>query len=111
VPLILTRGAEWFAAYGTEKNGGPKLFSISGHVARPGSYEAALGKVTLRELIYGQGYAQGMRGGGKLKAVIPGGSSTGVLTAAEIDIAMDFDSVAKAGSSLGSAATIVGDEA
>jgi NADH-quinone oxidoreductase subunit F len=110
VPLILTRGAEWFAAYGTEKNGGPKLFSISGHVARPGSYEAALGKVTLRELIYGQGYAQGMRGGGKLKAVIPGGSSTAVLTAAEIDIPMDFDSVAKAGSSLGSAGTIVVDE-
>jgi NADH-quinone oxidoreductase subunit F len=110
IPLILTRGAEWFAAYGTPKNGGPKLFSISGHVARPGSYEAALGKITLRELIYGQGYAQGMRAGGKLKAVIPGGSSTAVLTAAEIDIPMDFDGVAKAGSSLGSAGTIVLDE-
>jgi NADH-quinone oxidoreductase subunit F len=110
VPLILTRGAEWFAAYGTEKNGGPKLYSISGHVARPGSYEAALGRITLRELIYGQGYAQGMRGGGTLKAVIPGGSSTAVLTAAEIDIPMDFDGVAKAGSSLGSAGTIVVDD-
>jgi NADH-quinone oxidoreductase subunit F len=110
VPLILTRGPEWFAAYGSEKNGGPKLYSISGHVARPGSYEAPMGKITLRDLIYGDGYAQGIRGGGKLKAVVPGGSSTPVLTAAEIDIAMDFDGVAKAGSMLGSAGTIVMDD-
>ena len=110
VPLILTRGALWFAAYGNEKNGGPKLYSISGHVARPGSYEAPMGKITLRELIYGQGYAQGIANGRKLKAVVPGGSSTPVLTAAEIDIAMDFDGVAKAGSMLGSAGTIVMDD-
>jgi NADH-quinone oxidoreductase subunit F len=110
VPLILSRGAEWFASYGTEKNGGPKLYSISGHVARPGSYEAPMGKITLRELIYGQGYAQGIRGGRQLKAVVPGGSSTPVLTAAEIDIPMDFDGVAKAGSMLGSAGTIVMDD-
>ncbi len=110
VPLILTRGAEWFAAYGSEKNGGPKLYSISGHVVRPGSYEAPMGKVTLRDLIYGEGYAQGIRGGRKLKAVVPGGSSTPVLTASELDVAMDFDSVAKAGSMLGSAGTIVMDD-
>ena len=110
VPLVLTRGADWFAAYGTEKNGGPKLYSISGHVARPGSYEAPMGRITLRELIYGQGYAQGMRDAGTLKAVVPGGSSTPVLTAAEIDIPMDFDGVAKAGSMLGSAGTIVMDD-
>jgi NADH-quinone oxidoreductase subunit F len=110
VPLILTRGAEWFAAYGSEKNGGPKLYSISGHVARPGSYEAPMGKITLRDLIYGEGYAQGIAGGRKLKAVVPGGSSTPVLRADEIDIAMDFDGVAKAGSMLGSAGTIVMDE-
>jgi NADH-quinone oxidoreductase subunit F len=110
VPLILTRGAEWFASYGTEKNGGPKLYSISGHVARPGSYEAPMGKVTLRDLIYGEGYAQGIKNGRKLKAVVPGGSSTPVLTAGEIDIAMDFDGVAKAGSMLGSAGTIVMDD-
>ncbi len=110
VPLILTRGAEWFASYGTEKNGGPKLYSISGHVARPGSYEAPMGKITLRDLIYGEGYAQGIRGGRKLKAVVPGGSSTPVLTAGEIDVAMDFDGVAKAGSMLGSAGTIVMDD-
>ena len=110
VPLVLTRGAEWFAAYGSEKNGGPKLYSISGHVARPGSYEAPMGRISLRELIYGEGYAQGIAGGRKLKAVVPGGSSTPVLTAAEIDIPMDFDGVAKAGSMLGSAGTIVMDE-
>jgi len=110
VPLILTRGAEWFATYGNEKNGGPKLYSISGHVARPGSYEAPMGKISLRELIYGAGYAQGIAGGRKLKAVVPGGSSTPVLTAAEIDMPMDFDGVAKAGSMLGSAGTIVMDE-
>jgi NADH-quinone oxidoreductase subunit F len=110
VPLILERGASWFASYGTERNGGPKLYSVSGHVSRPGSYEAPMGKLTLRELIYGEGYAQGIRGGRKLKAVVPGGSSTPVLTAAEIDVAMDFDSLAKAGSMLGSAGTIVMDD-
>jgi NADH-quinone oxidoreductase subunit F len=110
VPLILERGAEWFASYGTEKNGGPKLYSISGHVKRPGSYEAPMGRVTLRQLIFDEGYAQGIRDGRKLKAVVPGGSSTPLLTADEIDVAMDFDSVAKAGSMLGSAGTIVMDD-
>jgi NADH-quinone oxidoreductase subunit F len=110
VPLILERGAEWFASYGTEKNGGPKLYSISGHVVRPGSYEAPMGRITLRDLIYGEGYAQGIKDGRKLKAVVPGGSSTPVLTADEIDIAMDFDGVAKAGSMLGSAGTVVMDD-
>ncbi len=110
VPLILARGAEWFASYGTEKNGGPKLYSISGHVVRPGSYEAPMGRITLRDLVYGEGYAQGIRGGRRLKAVVPGGSSTPVLTASEIDVAMDFDGVAKAGSMLGSAGTIVMDD-
>ncbi len=108
VPLILDRGADWFASYGTEKNGGPKLYSISGDVARPGSYEAPMGKVTLRQLIYD--YAGGMRPGRKLKAVIPGGSSTPVMRADEIDVPMDFDSIAKAGSMLGSAGTIVLDD-
>ena len=108
VPLILERGPEWFAALGTEKNGGPKLFSISGDVVRPGSYEAGLGKITLRQLI--QDYAGGVKPGRKLRAVIPGGSSTPILRADEIDVAMDFDSVAKAGSMLGSAGTIVMDD-
>ncbi len=110
VPLILTRGADWFASYGSEKNGGPKLYSISGHVVRPGSYEAPMGKITLRDLVYGEGYARGIRAGRKLKAVVPGGSSTPVLTAAEIDIPMDFDGVAKAGSMLGSAGAVAMDD-
>ncbi len=110
VPLVLTRGADWFAGFGTPKNGGPKLYSISGHVARPGSYESPMGKITLRDLIFGEGFAKGIRNGRKLKAVVPGGSSTPVLAPAEIDIPMDFDGVAKAGSMLGSAGTIVMDD-
>src|SRR5206468_1115936 len=110
VPLILDRGAEWFAAQGTEKNGGPKLYCVSGHVKRPGTYEAPMGKITLRQLIYDAGYGGGMRDGRRLRAVVPGGSSTPVLTDTEIDVAMDFDSLAKAGSMLGSAGTIVMDD-
>jgi NADH-quinone oxidoreductase subunit F len=108
VPLILTHGAEWYAAIGREKNTGPKLFCLSGHVARPGVVEAPLG-VRLHELIYE--HAGGLwRRGAKLKAVVPGGSSTPVLRAEESDILMDFDSVAKAGSLLGSAGVIVMDD-
>jgi NADH-quinone oxidoreductase subunit F len=110
VPLILERGPEWFAAYGTEKNGGPKLYCVSGQVKRPGVYEVPMGRVTLRELIEGDAYAGGLLPGRALRAVVPGGSSTPVLLPSEIDIAMDFDSVAKAGSMLGSAATIVMDD-
>ncbi len=79
VPLILEKGAEWFASMGTEKNGGPKLYSISGDVKRPGSYEIPMGKVTLRQLIHD--YAGGPKDGRRVKAVVPGGSSTTVLTA------------------------------
>jgi len=110
VPLILDRGPEWFASYGTEKNGGPKLYCVSGHVQRPGTYEAPMGRITLRQLIHDEGFGQGIAGGRRLKAVIPGGSSTPILLPTEIDCAMDFDGVAKAGSMLGSAATIVLDE-
>jgi NADH-quinone oxidoreductase subunit F len=108
VPLILEKGPEWFASMGTEKNGGPKLYSISGDVKRPGSYEVPMGKITLRQLI--EDYAGGAREGRRVKAVVPGGSSTAVLTAAELDVAMDFDSLAKVGSMLGSAGTIVIDD-
>jgi NADH-quinone oxidoreductase subunit F len=110
VPLILEKGPEWFNAQGNEKNGGPKLYCVSGHVARPGTYEAGMGKITLRQLIYDAGYGAGIPDGRKLKAVVPGGSSTPVLTADEIDVAMDFDSLAKAGSMLGSAGTMVMDD-
>jgi NADH-quinone oxidoreductase subunit F len=110
IPLILGRGADWFASVGVEKNGGPKLYCVSGHVERPGIYEAPVGRVSLRELIFGEGYARGIRGGKKLKAVIPGGSSTPVLLPHEIDVNMDLESLQKAGSALGSAGTIVMDE-
>jgi NADH-quinone oxidoreductase subunit F len=108
VPLIMDRGPEWFASYGTEKNGGPKLYCISGHVAKPGIYETAMGKLTLRELIYD--LAGGIPNGRKLKAIIPGGSSTPMMTPDEIDVPMDFDNLARMKSLLGSAGAIAVDD-
>jgi NADH-quinone oxidoreductase subunit F len=107
VPFILREGADRFAGLGVPRQGGTRLFSVSGHVNRPGLYEAPVG-VTLRELI--DTYAQGVRGGRKLKAVIPGGISAKVLTAEEIDVRMDFDSLMAAGTMAGSAGVIVMDE-
>jgi NADH-quinone oxidoreductase subunit F len=107
VPLIFERGVEWYAGIGPEKNTGPKLFCISGHVVRPGVYETSM-DVTLRQLIYD--YAGGMRDGRAIKAIIPGGSSTPVLTPASLDAQASFDGLVKAGSMLGSAALIVMDE-
>jgi NADH-quinone oxidoreductase subunit F len=109
VPLIIERGADWFAKLGPEKNGGPKLFCVSGHVKRPGVFEASM-DVTLKELVYGEKFAGGIRGGHALKCIIPGGSSVPVLLPNEIDIPASFDGVAKAGSMLGSAGIIVMDE-
>ena len=107
VPFILRHGAERFAEIGTEGQGGTRLFCVSGHVVRPGVYEASVG-VTLRELI--EKAAGGVRDGNKLKAVIPGGISAKILTADEIDVAMDFDSLMAAGSMAGSGGVIVMDE-
>ncbi len=107
VKQIVGRGAAWFRSIGPETGPGPKLYCVSGHVQRPGVYELPMG-TTLREII--EVHAGGMLAGRKLKAVIPGGSSVPILTAAEIDVAMDFDSVAKAGSMLGSAGIIVMDD-
>ncbi|MBI1953406.1 MAG: NADH-quinone oxidoreductase subunit NuoF [Candidatus Omnitrophica bacterium] len=107
VPPIIRQGAAWFAGLGTAKQGGSRLFSLSGHAARPGLYEAPV-TVTLRDLIMNQ--AGGVRQGRKLKAVIPGGISAKVLTADEIDVAMDFDSLAERGTMAGSAGVIVMDE-
>src|SRR5882757_5056649 len=106
-PHILLDGAQKFADYGTPKNGGVRLFCLSGHVNKPGVYELPLG-YSLKKMIYDVG--GGISGGKKLKAVVPGGSSTPVLTADEIDIAMDFDGVAKAGSMLGSGGVVVIDD-
>src|SRR5213083_964951 len=99
VPLIVRNGAEWYAALGPEKNGGPKLYCVSGHVKRPGVYEASM-DVTLRELV--EGRAGGVRDGRTLKAVIPGGSSVPILLPGELDIQASFDGVQRAGSLLGS---------
>jgi len=106
VPLIILNGPEWFTALGPEKNGGPKLFCISGHVKRPGVYEASM-HTTLRELIFGDQYAQGMQDGHAFKAIIPGGSSVPILLDEHLDTPASFDHIQKAGSLLGSAGLIV----
>jgi NADH-quinone oxidoreductase subunit F len=107
VPLILRHGAEWFASLGPDKNGGPKLYCLSGHVRRPGVYEAPM-TVTLRELVNER--AGGVRDGRTLKAVIPGGSSVPVLLPDQLDAQASFDGVQRAGSLLGSAGVIVLDD-
>jgi NADH-quinone oxidoreductase subunit F len=107
VPAVILSGAEWYANLGTPRNGGTRLYAVSGHVNRPGLYEVPMGFNLLR-LIHE--IAGGIPNGKKLKAVIPGGSSTPLLTAAEADIGMDFDQLAKAGSMLGSGAVIIIDE-
>ena len=107
VPFILRHGAECFATIGTARQGGTRLFCVSGHVVRPGVYEEPV-SITLRELI--EDAAAGVRDGNKLKAVIPGGISAKILSADEIDVAMDFDSLMAAGSMAGSGGVIVMDE-
>jgi len=107
VPFILREGADQFARIGTERQGGTRLFSVCGHVNRPGLYEAPVG-VTLRELI--ENHGKGVRSGRQLKAVIPGGISAKVLTADEIDVGMDFDSLMAAGTMAGSGGVIVMDD-
>jgi len=107
VPAILNRGADWFLNVGKPNNGGPKVFSVSGHVNRPGNYEIPLG-TPFRDLLE---MAGGVRNGHRLKAVIPGGTSMPVLPAATMmDLTMDYDAIQKAGSGLGSGAVIVMDE-
>jgi len=107
VPHIINNGPEWYAGIGVERNTGTRLFGVSGHVRQRGVYEFPMG-ITLRELIYD--HCGGMREGRKLKAIVPGGSSVPVLTADQVDVSLDFDSVAKAGSMLGSAGVIVMDD-
>jgi NADH-quinone oxidoreductase subunit F len=109
VPFIVRNGPEWFTSLGPEKNSGPKLFCVSGHVNNPGVFEGSM-KTTLRELIFDPRYAGGIAGGRKLKAVIPGGSSVPILLPDQLDIPASFDDVARAGSMLGSAGVIVMDE-
>jgi len=107
VPDIIRQGADWFREIGVANSGGPKLFSVSGNVARPGNYEVPMG-MPFAELLE---MAGGMRDGRACKAVIPGGSSAPVLPGdVMMDLNMDYDSIAKAGSMLGSGAVIVMDD-
>ncbi len=107
VPHIIMNGGQWYADLGTPKNGGTRLFCVSGHVKRPGVYELPLGYNLLKMI---HEVAGGIPNGRKLKAVTPGGSSTPVLTAAECDVGMDFDQLMKAGSMLGSGGVVVLDD-
>jgi len=109
VPLIVLNGPQWFAGLGPEKNGGPKLFCVSGQVKRPGVYETSM-HTTLRDLVFGDQYAQGMKDGRAFKAIIPGGSSVPILLDQDLDTPASFDHVQKAGSLLGSAGLIVMDD-
>jgi NADH-quinone oxidoreductase subunit F len=107
VPTIMRKGPAWFAGLGPANSGGTMIFSVSGHVVKPGNYELALG-IPFTELL---ALAGGVWKGRKLKAVIPGGSSVNVLPAdAIMGITMDYDAVKKAGSSVGTGAMIVMDE-
>lgn len=107
VPAIIRNGSEWFLNQGKPNNGGPKIFSVSGHVANPGNFEIRLG-TPFAELLQ---MAGGMREGRKIKAVIPGGSSMKVLPGhVMMGLTMDYDSIQKAGSGLGSGAVIVMDD-
>ena len=106
VPAIVQGGSDWFRTMGTEKSPGPKIYSVSGHVERPGQYEAPLG-ITLRQLLE---LAGGMKDGIPLKFWTPGGSSTPLLTAEHLDVPLDFEGAAAAGSMLGTTAVQVFNE-
>jgi NADH-quinone oxidoreductase subunit F len=108
LPHILRRGPEWYAAIGSPpKSPGTRIFSVSGHVKRPGNYEVPMG-ITFREMIFG--LAGGMKHDRPLKAFIPGGASAAFFTPAQLDVKMDFDEVAKAGSMLGSGGVTIMDD-
>jgi NADH-quinone oxidoreductase subunit F len=107
VPYIIDMGGAAYAKLGTERNGGTRLFGISGHVNRPGVYELPMG-YNLKKMIYE--VAGGIPNGKALKAVVPGGASCPILRADEIDVGMDFDQMGKAGTMLGSAGVVVLDE-
>ncbi len=110
VPHIIRHGADWYKKMGTEKSAGTKIFSLSGHVNRPGNYEVELG-FPLKKLIYDPAYGAGIKDGKKLKGVIPGGASTPFLTPDMLEKAnLDYESLQSVGSMLGSGAVIVFNE-
>jgi NADH-quinone oxidoreductase subunit F len=104
VPMIVVNGSDWYRQWGTEKSPGTKLWCCSGHLERPGNYELALG-VSLKDVIYE--VCGGAPDGKKIKAVIPGGSSTAMLTPDELDVPTTYEGLQEAGSSLGTASPIV----
>jgi NADH-quinone oxidoreductase subunit F len=108
LPPIVERGADWYASMGTEKSTGTKVFSISGHVMKPGNYEIVMHDTTLRELVYD--IAGGFRDGREFKAAWVGGSSVNVVGPEALDTPLDYEALAAAGSSLGSAGCIVMDD-
>lgn len=107
VPHVMNRGADWFLGIGMPKNTGTKIYGLCGNVCKPGLYELPLG-ISLRRLI--DEYGEGVPNGRKIKAISPGGSSAPLLTAEEIGIRMDFDSLSKVGSMLGTAGVTVMDD-
>jgi NADH-quinone oxidoreductase subunit F len=106
IPYIVRHGVEWFRTFGTEKSPGFKLFAVSGHVERPGIYEAPLG-ITMRELL---DYAGGIRAGHELKFWVPGGSSVPMLTPDHLDVPLTYEDMAAAGTMLGTGTPMVFDE-
>jgi len=111
VPYILNNGAAAYKQLGTEKSPGTKVFCLSGMVKRPGNYEAELGKITFRDLIYGEDFGQGMMTGGRtVKAILPSGASGPIVTEAALDVPLDYEALVAAGSILGSASVIVMDD-
>ncbi|HLY32655.1 MAG TPA: NADH-ubiquinone oxidoreductase-F iron-sulfur binding region domain-containing protein, partial [Ktedonobacterales bacterium] len=107
VPAIVRLGAQTYAAYGTEKSKGTRIYCLSGHVNHPGNYELPLG-TPLRTLI--EDFGGGVRLGRKVKAITPGGSSASLMTAEQLDTPLDYEAVAAAGSMLGSGGVIVLDD-
>jgi NADH-quinone oxidoreductase subunit F len=105
IPYIIDRGVDWFRQFGTEKSPGFKVFAVSGHVNRPGIYEAPLG-ITMRELL---DYAGGVRDGGEVKFWLPGGSSVPMLTAEHLDVPMTYEDMAAAGTMLGTGTPMIFD--
>jgi NADH-quinone oxidoreductase subunit F len=110
VPIIIEHGADWYLGLGNAKSPGPKIFCLSGHVEHPGNYEATLGEMTFRQLIYELG--GGVPGGRAIKGILPAGASAPILPATDqvLDTPLDYESLQPLGSSLGSASVIVLDE-
>lgn len=106
VPPIVAKGSDWYRTFGTAKSPGTKVFSLSGHVNKPGNYELPFG-VALRELIYNPAFGGGMTGNRPVKIVVPGGASAPWLTNSQLEATLDYEGMAAAGSMLGSGAVIV----